>query len=127
MQKVSLVYVTVELDTNSIVYNDHKEEEKIANMLKALMSSSAQFFLRNTMAKQIIEMNFYELKVQFSEILCVLRYLMALNEHLDVSVITEKCRDELHCLLKVLCDYSVWIICRGMLLACILRHCFINK
>ena len=68
-----------------------KEEEKLADLLQALMRGSAHFFLRNTMAKDIITMNFYELKVQFSVILSILRYLMALNEHLDVSLITEKC------------------------------------
>jgi len=83
-------------------------------MLKALMDGSAHFFLRNKMAKHIIRMNFYELKVQFSEILCILRCLMALNEHLDVSMIIEKCHNEIFCLLKLLCDYSMWMICRGM-------------
>ena len=83
-------------------------------MLKALMGGSAHFFLRNKMAKHIIRMNFYELNVQFSEILCILRCLMALNEQLGVSMIIEKCHNEICCLLKLLCDYSIWMICRGM-------------
>ena len=83
------------------------------------MRGSAHFFLRNTMAKDIITMNFYELKVQFSVILSILRYLMALNEHLDVSLITEKCWDEICSVLKILCDYTMWMICRGTYIICI--------
>ena len=96
-----------------------KEEEKLADLLQALMRGSAHFFLRNTMAKDIITMNFYELKVQFSVILSILRYLMALNEHLDVSLITEKCCDEICSVLKILCDYTMWMICRGTYIICI--------
>ena len=112
----SPLYVTVELETTDVVNSENREEEKIVDILKVLLRGSSHFFLRNKMAKHIIEMNFYELKVQFSEILCILRYLMALDEHLDASVITEKCQDELRCLLKLLCDYSMWMICRGVLL-----------
>ena len=92
---------------------DDIKENKIASILKALFSTVKFFFLKNETASQITKMEFYEVKTVFVEIFCFLRYLMALREHFTVTVV-EKCSSEIHSALKVISEYCMWMICRGM-------------
>lgn len=92
--------------------SDVKEDE-IASALKHLLDAVKLFFLKNKTASQITEMKFYEVKTLFAEIFCFLRYLMALSEHVTITVI-EKCSNEIQSALQVISDYCLWMICRGM-------------
>ena len=104
--------VEVEQGTKTNVVNDVKED-KIASVLKVLLTTAKFFFLKNETASQITKMEFYEVKTVFVEIFCFLRYLMALSEHFTVTVV-EKCSSEIQSALKVISDYCMWMICRGM-------------
>ena len=104
--------VEIKQVTNKEDGNDVKED-KIASVLKILLNTANFFFLKNETASQVTKMEFHEVKTLFAEIFCFLRYLMALSEHFTITVI-EKCSSEIQSMLKVLCDYCAWMICRGM-------------
>ena len=106
-----LCIVEIKQVTNADDGNDVKED-KIASVLKILLSTAKFFFLKNETASQVTKMEFHEVKTLFAEIFCFLRYLMALSEHFTITVI-EKCSSEIQSMLKVLSDYCAWMICRG--------------
>jgi len=105
-------YTEIKQTTKLSDPNDIKED-KIASVLKVLLGNVKFFFLKNSTASQITNMEFYEVKMLFAEIFCFLRYLMALSENFTITVI-EKCSNEIQSAIQVINDYCMWMICRGM-------------
>ena len=101
------------VEIKQVINADDVKEDKIASVLKTLLSTAKFFFLKNETASQVTKMKFHGVKIVFAEMFCFLRYLMALSEHFTITVI-EKCSCEIQSVLIVISDYCAWMICRGM-------------